>query len=432
MTSQIPQVHPNRRTLNDEAHARPSEALSPPCAISFLALFNASRSREQHMAPLAQLCRRYGVPEPPSDTIHFSSDLGPFRVKWERHTEFTRYKFIVANPGGAPFERPAIGAVPQDWLSSLPGQIVAAAEIAHIRMDQGDIEYDALSARYFSGHSLVGALVAEGAGAAVTDLRIRDDGFSRFLLIDHALSPRQAGRMVQRLVEIDAYRILALFALPVAREVLPRLLEAEAELAAISAAMSIEQGPEEPQLLDRLTRLEAQIQHRHFETASRFSAADAYYRLVQARIDELRESRILGLQTFREFIDRRLAPAMSTCASVSSRQEKLSLRVGQTTQLLSTRVEVATQRQTQTLLESMNRRARLQLRLQQTVEGLSVAAITYYVVGLIAVIARGLASGGVAVKPEVVTAVSVPLVATVVALGVRRVRRAFAPEDHAD
>jgi len=425
MIALIPELHPRRRELNDEAHARPPESLTPPNAISFLALFDDTNSRERQIAPIIELCKRFGVPEPKLNANHFSSDLGPFRVKWERHTEFTRYKFIVNSPSGELFERPAIESVPQDWLKTLPGKVVAAVEIAHIKMDQKDIEFDTLASRYFSGHSLVGSIVAGGDGVAVTDLRIRGDGFSRMLLIDHGLSPRQAGRMVQRLVEIDAYRILALLALPIARELLPHLLEAETELAAISAAMAVGQRPEERQLLDRLTRLEAQIQQRHFETASRFSAADAYYRLVLARIDELRESRIAGLQTFREFIGRRLAPAMSTCASVSARQERLSQRVAQTTQLLSTRVEVSTQRQTQSLLESMNRRAKLQIRLQQTVEGLSVAAITYYVVGLISILARGLSSSGVAVKPEVATAISVPIVALIVAFGVRRLRRAF-------
>lgn len=425
MTALLPEQHPRREELNDEAHARPPESLTPPNAISFLALFDDATSREARISPVIELCRRFGVAAPRPDANHFSSDFGAFRLKWERHTEYTRYKFIAPGVDGAPFEKPSIERVPQDWIATLPGNVVAAAQIAHIRMDRADVEFDRLAVRYFSGHSLVGSVVAGGDGTAVTDLRIGVDGFSRVLLIDHGLSPRQAGRTVQRLVEIDAYRILALLALPVARELLPRLTEAETELAAISAAMAAGSQLEERQLLDRLTRLEAQIQQRHFETSSRFSAADAYYRLVLARIDELRESRIDGLQTFREFIGRRLAPAMSTCASVSGRQERLSQRVAQTTQLLSTRVEVSTQRQTQSLLESMNRRAKLQIRLQQTVEGLSVVAITYYVVGLINVLARGLATGGIAVKAEVATAISLPIVALLVAIGVRRLRRAF-------
>ena len=46
------------------------------------------------------------------------------------------------------------------------------------------------------------------------------------------------------------------------------------------------------------------------------------------------------------------------------------------------------------LLGAMNRRQQLQLRLQATVEGLSVAAITYYIVGLVGYAAKGLKEGG--------------------------------------
>ena len=68
----------------------------------------------------------------------------------------------------------------------------------------------------------------------------------------------------------------------------------------------------------------------------------------------------------------------------------MSERVARATQLLSTRVDIARSRQNQAVLEQMNRRTKLQLRLQQTVEGLSVAAITYYIVGLTGYAAKGL------------------------------------------
>jgi uncharacterized membrane-anchored protein len=184
---------------------------------------------------------------------------------------------------------------------------------------------------------------------------------------------------------------------------------------------------DEPKLLDRLTRLEAQIQQRLFRSAPRFSASEAYHRLIQRRTDELREGRIDGVQTFREFIERRLSPAMSTCTATSARQEKLSNRVAETTQLLSTRVEVSRQRQAQEVLESLNRRALLQLRIQETVEGLSVAAITYYIVGLISYLAKGLSSAGLSTRSDLFVALSVPLVAAVVAIAVRRIRNHVLP-----
>jgi uncharacterized membrane-anchored protein len=241
---------------------------------------------------------------------------------------------------------------------------------------------------------------------------------------DRGTTPRQAGRMVQRLMEIETYRVVALLALPVARDLAPFLGRGEAELAEVAAALVGARGEEdEAALLARLTRLAAEIESRESGSRYRFAAAAAYHALVERRIAELRETRIEGLSTFREFTERRLAPAMATCRSVAARQDSLSQRVARATQLLSTRVGVTRERQNQALLESMNRRAKLQLRLQQTVEGLSVAAVTYYVVGLVGYLAKGLGALGLRVSPDVVVAASIPLVALLVAFGVRRIRR---------
>jgi uncharacterized membrane-anchored protein len=229
--------------------------------------------------------------------------------------------------------------------------------------------------------------------------------------------------MMQRLLEIDTYRLMALLALPIAHGLTPWLNDAERELAQITAALVESNEAAEPVLLERLTRLEAEIESRESAHHFRFSAAEAYHELVERRIEELREVRIQGLQTFREFTERRLAPAMSTCASVSARVESLSQRVARATQLLSTRVAVSRERQNQQVLESMNRRAEAQLRLQQTVEGLSAAAITYYVVGLVGYAAKGLKALGWPVNVDLAMALAIPLVALAAVLGVRHVRK---------
>jgi uncharacterized membrane-anchored protein len=130
-----------------------------------------------------------------------------------------------------------------------------------------------------------------------------------------------------------------------------------------------------------------------------------------------------GLQTFREFIERRLAPAMNTCRSVAARQESLSQRVGRATRLLATRVDLTRERQNQALLASMNSRARLQLRLQSTVEGLSVAAVTYYVSALVGHAAEALRTEGVPVEPDLAIGISIPIVALVAWFGINHIRR---------
>ncbi|MFL5333193.1 MAG: DUF3422 family protein [Geminicoccaceae bacterium] len=295
--------------------------------------------------------------------------------------------------------------------------------MALLRAGEAPVEPDEVSGRWFDGNPLVGAEVAGGAAVALSDFRIGAEGFSRLVLFDRSMAPRQAGRTVQRLLELDTYRVLALLALPLARETAPVLSRLELELAQITKKMTVAHEADEPVLLDRLTRLDAEIEGRESDTHFRFSAAGAYHGLVLQRIEELREGRIPGLQTFREFIERRLAPAMNTCNAIGARQEALSTRVARATQLLSTRVDITRERQNQAVLESMNRRAKLQLRLQQTVEGLSVVAITYYLVSLVGYGAKGLEKFGVPIEPNLATAVCIPIVAVLLALGIGRVRR---------
>jgi uncharacterized membrane-anchored protein len=417
----LPPDHPLRSVLNEEVHARPPEALAAPLDITFLALCSDAALRDRERAHVATLARRYRMAPPPEGSSHFSADLGPFRIKWERHSEFSRYKFIVPGSCEEPFAATALRAVPADWLADLVGEVMVATHAALRPARSVEADPDALAARCFAGNPFVGADIAGGAGSAYTDFR-HHDGFGRVLVLDRGMSPRQAGRMMQRLLEIDTYRLMALLALPVAQGLTPWLADAERELAQITTALADSTEADEPMLLDRLTRLEAQIESRESGHHYRFNAAAAYHDLVQRRIEELREVRIQGLQTFQEFTERRLEPAMATCRSAAARLESLSQRVARATQLLSTRVDVSRERQNQQVLESMNRRAEAQLRLQQTVEGLSVAAITYYIVGLVGYAAKGLHAAGLHVNVELATAASIPIVALAVAWGVRHLR----------
>ena len=425
-----PPSHPLRLELNDEVHARPPEALVPPCLISHVALLPAEGApADQSLQALTDLVRRFGGVEPETGATHHSADLGPFRLKWERHTEFSRFMVIAPAGDGDPFAATAMEALPAEWVAALPGQVIAAQHVALVPDDGAPIDIAATSARHFDGNHLLGSEVSGGRAVAITDLRIHEDGFSRFLLLDRGTGARQAGRIVQRLIEIDTYRVMALLAFPLARRLSPVLAAQERELSAVTDALIDCGEHDEPLLLDRLTRLAAEIESAEARNRYRFSAAAAYYEIVQRRIDDLREGRIEGLQTMREFTERRLAPAMNTCLAMAQRQVLLSQRVARATQLLSTRVDLTRERQNQALLASMDRRARLQLRLQQTVEGLSVAAITYYVVGLIAYAAKALSDARVPVRDEVVTGLAVPLVAALVYFATRRVRRRMEREE---
>jgi len=423
----LPPDHPQRFLLNDEVHARPPERIVAPARVSFLALVTPPAKRAEAWAVLRQAALGAGAPPPDDSADHYSADFGAYRVKAERHTEFIRLKIIVSGLGEGgqahPFAEPAIEAARAHWVAQMPGALLWATHAAILPSGKWPPDPAALAADLAGADSLIGGTIAGGAGAAFTDLRIREDGFSRLLIVDHGMTPGQIGRALQRLVEMDTYRMLALLAFPIARARMPELNAIEQELASVTAALVNAREEDDPGLLERLTKLAAQIENRHSETQFRFAAAASYYDLVKRRVQELREDRLSGLQTFGEFMQRRLSPAMRTCRAVTDRQEALSARVARATELLSTRVEIFSEKQSHALLDSMNRRAQLQLRLQETVEGLSVAAITYYVVSLVGHAVEGLEAEGLHVNPTIAMAAAIPIVALSAAYAVRRVRR---------
>ena len=419
--------YPLRRELTDEVHARPFARLTAPERASHLALLSGEAGADADRAHLARLCQAFDLAPPTADATHFMVDFGPFRLKWERHSEFSTYTFYrTGNSAARPFAEPALEAVPEDWLGALPGELLVGV---HAEMEPAERPArDAQGlAQIFESENFTGSQVVGGAASAWMDFAINSDGFGRILVSDHRLRPHQAGRLMQRLFEIETYRMMALLAFPLAKRRAPELGAAAGRLVAITESMAMTEAiDDERRLLEDLTALSEEIERLAGATGYRFSAARAYYAIVRDRIEELREARIEGYQTVREFMDRRLAPAMRTCEAMSDRLDRLSRRLTRAGQLLRTRVDIHLEEQNRDLLRSMDRRAQLQLRLQETVEGLSVAAITYYLVGLINYAAKAFKAGGVGLNVDLVTGLAIPVVAGLVWLGVRRIRKMIA------
>ncbi len=430
MTQIIPSVeHEWRRELNDEVHARPPDSLPTPASICYIARIpKLDPQSGQGKDLLGDLLHRFGQERPDRATNHFTTTLDERRLRWERHTEYNRYTF-VAGKTNEPGSFDETGrCIPDDWLKEMQGEVLVGVKALVVGAEARDRPVNELSAEYFNGNTLIGSRIADDNAIALTDFRIQDDGFSRLLLINEDMSEQQTGRVMQRLLEIETYRMMALLALPLARELVPALDEDEAELAAIGKALVDVESHHEQDWLERLTRLSASSQVRHQRSNYRFAASDAYYDIVLQRIKELRETRIHGVQTFAEFTNRRLTPAVNTYRAASQRQKSVLEQMARATKLLSTRIDVSRQQQNQSLLESMNRRAKTQLRLQTTIEGLSVAAVTYYVVGLVGMLAKGVVSMGVPLNITVVTAASIPVVAGLAFLGIHRLRAKISRE----
>jgi uncharacterized membrane-anchored protein len=377
--------------------------------------------REASRAHLAALLQGHHLPAPDAQSIHIRMDLGPYRLRWELHTEFVTWTFsrpLDAAGFGEREPATAVDPVPQAWLAGLPGESLAALHLWVLPTQT--LGSGSLVKHVLSEDTLVASTIADGHGEVYTDFAIHADGFSRMVLLAGSVTPRRLGRLVQQLLEIETYRMAALLGLPAARDATAVLGFAERELAELAESIRVAARHDEPQLLDRLTRLAGQVESQYAATHSRFSASAAYFELVDKRIADITESRLAGMQTIGEFMDRRLTPARSTCAWATRRQDALSQRVSRMSNLLRTRVEIEQQQSSQALLGAMNHRQGLQLQLQSTVEGLSVAAITYYIVGLVSYMAKAADHAGWPLSPETTAALAIPVVAFGVWFSLRR------------
>ncbi|MEL7113273.1 MAG: DUF3422 domain-containing protein [Pseudomonadota bacterium] len=417
---QLPRDHPKRFELSNEVHARPPHPIKAPSKVSCIALKTERPFHDDDRAYIHELTKVFDVPPPERGKKYHIVQMPNAVLVWEHHTEFMRYTVIVDE--AKDFSEPALSVLPDDWLANMPGELISAVHLNITREDGHEAMVKSARAQIRSD-TLIGSEVAGGLGLVATDFRLHEDGFSRFVILDNGLSQTDLGHTVQRLIDVETYRIMALLALPMAQDLILKLSRWEFALSQITSEMSETEADTDTDLLERLTSLQAAIELGYAQSQFRFGAASAYYALVQRRTSELRESRVTDMQKIAEFIERRLAPAMRTSSSVENRMRTLSQRVDRATQLLSTKVNISLEQQNQELMENMDRRAALQLRLQQTVEGLSIAAISYYLIGIVNYLAKGIATADDRVQPELITGVSVPFVLGLTAYGVWRMRR---------
>jgi uncharacterized membrane-anchored protein len=411
-------VHPWRSSLYEELHNRPSPIIHGNCQVAhFTVLLNDNR--EALYDHIVDLCKRFCVPAPGPESSCLYQDFGGFELRWERHLEFANFTFIC--PDVEPFASDALNFIPKDWLAAIPGELVVAVQMAVV--DQAPEGKDLH--RWFEGQRASGSKVADEKAEVWTAFKLHNDGFGRIVTCNQGLTPYQAGRLVQRLFELETYRLMSLMALPIARKLGSELGRIEEGLAHLNESISdIEADKDERILLQELSLLAADVERHRSNTNFRFAAAVAYHDLVHDRLDQLRETPINGMQSLREFLERRLTPGIKTCNSVRDRLEDLSRRIHRTTSMLRTRVELSIQEQNQSLLSSMNRRSQLQLRLQQTVEGLSVVAIGYYILSLLEIGFDGLKAAGLdTINSDLFKGIALPLVLAAVYLGVHSLRQ---------
>ncbi len=420
---------PGRYALSNELHARPFPELSAPCRAAYLAIKPvrkaADRDKALDYAHLTALLDRFGAPHPPPHAGHHSARLGRVNLKWEQHTEFVAYTLFADGVSKTPFDGEMHDLFPADWLQAAPGKIFTSCLV---RIERAEDEAEMAQRLqsdlddWFVAESLAASLVIDGAALIAGDFRIDHAGHVRFAVLAHKdTGARRLGRIVQRLLELETYKQMAMLTLPVARDVTGRVALLDSELTGIVQSMRAREGGDAA-TLDRLLEMAAEIEVMTSSTAFRFGAAGAYEAIVSQRVGVLRETRVGARQTFAEFMMRRFDPAMRTCRSAEGRLRDLSARAERAANLLRTRVDVASAAQDAEVLRRMDQRAALQLRLQETVEGLSVVAISYYAVSLLANIAKPFAKHWGIGEGWVYLAITVPVVAAVWA-AVRRLRK---------
>lgn len=407
-------AHEGRPGALGEVHARPHPLVTTPRVLVQLSFMtDAGSSVDQ--AVLSELSRRLGIAAPDRQARHHAMKWGKGTLTWERHTEFSTYLW----EGPLEVAGKAKEGTPFGNGFSPPGTVISGIRL-EIRKWTPAAERLIAS---FDPTSLCYSLVERGKAAIVTDFRQDGDGLTRMLVLDRGLTPASTGALSQRLIDIETYRTLAVLGLPLALSLSGRVRRIEDRLAVITSEMKAVETRDSQTLLADLTELAAELEADAASSLYRFGASRAYDGIVRERLEALDEQAVPGHDTWAGFLKRRVAPAMRTCRSVEERQANLSRKITRATTLLRTWVDVELEKQNRDLLASMNNRARLQLRLQQTVEGLSVAAVSYYVVGLIGYLAKGGTSIlGHAFAPEVVTAASVPIAVLLVWWGVRRIR----------
>ena len=418
--------HPQRYALANELHARPFPSIEAPCHAVFLAIKPdsnaAARDRQRDRDHLLALLDRFGMAHPAPGATHHSAEIGRNRLKWESHTEFVTYTAFCPDEPGRPFDPALAEAFPADWLEQAPGSCVTSVLIRAELLPENEDEVTRRLKEWFVPESLACSRVLDGAAIIASDFRIDNAGHMRMaVFVQPGTGPRRVGRIVQRLCEIETYKTMSMLGLARARALSPRMGELDARLSGLVSDMT--GGADRPEdTLRALLTISSELENLLVQSSFRFGATSAYEAIVHQRIDVLREERFQGRQTFAEFMMRRYDPAMRTVKSSEGRLRDLAERAMRAGTLLGTRVDVDRSAQNQKLLESMNRRADMQLRLQHTVEGLSVVAISYYGVNLVANVLAPM-SEPLGLGRGLLLALVTPPVVVAVWLLVRRIRK---------
>ncbi len=422
--------HPQFAESYSTLHARPFFISTTPLSISHVAFLHQNKvSHQEELLHLNTLCFQFNIAPPKKNGLCFYQNFGVFELRWERHTEFSSYTFIMPKQLATPFDKLAINMLPNHWLNDISGEMIAAVHIDMLTANENSLNREYLRT-YFEGERLIGSELRYNDAIIWSAFRLHKDNFNRILIFNNMLNECQSGRVLRALLELETYRNMSLLAFPLAQKISARVSELEIELARLIRELEeSKQTEDEKLLLDKLSKMAAEIAELIAFSRYRLDASCAYYEMVQSRLKELEEKEIDKIQTMATFIERRLTPSHRTVQAAKRRLDDLSQRVDRASDFLRTRINMVIEAQNQALLKSMNRRAQMQFSLQETVEGLSVVVISYYVLSLCQYLLSAINSFGFRLYIDRVTAILMPIVLAAVWFLTRRLKKRLKQQD---
>ncbi|MGJ7459248.1 DUF3422 domain-containing protein [Halomonas sp. MA07-2] len=407
-------MHSQRARLHNELHARPSIYFEGPAHLHHYAFLDDDGVAEDILGRIAEVAGK----TPDVESAQEILDLGDQTLKWERHTEFFTVTLLVPSP-----DRAEPWPSPPPLLAEISAKHSRALISASLILVEAEASWGG-DAEAYGFRDPAGSSVGDGDAIIWSDFRLTAEGVNRILLVNRGLNAFRLGRMTRRLLEIETYRMMASLALPVAKEMSLELLDYELELGELSERNNGDEEASPRPLLTAIVLLSARLEHAGARSRQRFSATEAYARIVFNRIEELREERLGDRPRLGTFILRRFRPTVHYCAAINQRQENLAESVARLNDLLRTRAQVEIEEQNSEILQSLNERTSSQLKIQKAVEGLSIIAISYYLFSLFKLGLQSLGALGLVIAPSIAAVVLAPLGLGIIVLLIWRIQRA--------
>lgn len=404
-------MHPQRKTLHNELHARPSLYFDEPANVYHLAFLT-------HEVPCDTLLSSFCRDPIDPDTVQGITQLEGHALKWERHAEFLTLTVVVTSSDPEPGWNPPPKAL-MDRVAPYLQHMINAVQIV-VRADtsfNGDLSS-------FGFKDPCGSCIGGGDAVVWSDFRLSEDGTNRFLFVNKRLNAYRQGRMIRRLLEIETYRMMASLSLTTAKNLSTQLNTFDRTLVNLSERNAGAETGDAKALLADIANLSAQVVSSTAKTRHRFSATQAYAQLVFERLSELRESHVGDCQRLGIFIERRFKPTVRYCAVTEQRLDQLAKSVANLGDLLQARVQVEMEEQNAEILKSLSNRADTQIKIQRAVEGLSIIAITYYLLSLLKLLYSGAHTLGLEMSPKEAMLTMSPLAISILLLILIRIKRA--------